>query len=135
MSQKREANDSLQPINSFTKENLGKDDVITAFTSPNGRVVKVTGDVDEAMKVALEIDEDIVLDEETNKRLLRKIDMFLLPLICLLYAFQFMDKTTTSYAAVMGFKQDFDMVGDMYSWCGTAFYIGYLAFELSLIHI
>ena len=130
MSQKTEGHkDNLLPIVSFTKDNLGHDDVITSFMSPNGRVVKVTGDVDEAMKVVLEIDEEIVLDEATDKRLLKKIDMFLLPLIGLLYACQFMDKTTTSYAAVMGFKEHFNMVGDMYSWCGTAFYLGYLAFE------
>ncbi|RLV83392.1 hypothetical protein JA9_002844 [Meyerozyma sp. JA9] len=129
MSKKTGQEHNLQPIVSFTKDKLGHGDVITSFMSPNGRVVKVTGDVDEAMKVALEIDEDLVLDEDTDKRLLRKIDMFLLPLICLLYACQFMDKTTMSYAAVMGFKEYFNMVGDMYSWCGTVFYLGYLAFE------
>lgn len=121
--------EQIVPIVSFTKENIGTVDVITSFTSAHGKVVKVTGDVDEAMRVALEIDEDVVVDEATNKKLLRKIDLYLLPLICLLYAFQFMDKTTTSYAAVMGFKEDFNMVGDMYSWCGTSFYLGYLAFE------
>lgn len=121
--------DGVHPVVSFTKDNVGTFNVITSFTSPRGKVIEVTGDVDEAMKVALDIDEDITLDEATNKKLLRKIDLYLLPLICILYAFQFMDKTTTSYAAVMGFKEDFNMVGDMYSWCGTAFYIGYLAFE------
>lgn len=117
----------LEPVASFTKDNIGNPNVITSFTSA-GKVVTVTGDVDEAMQLALNLD-NVVLDDATNKRILRKIDLHLLPLICLLYAFQFMDKTTTSYAAVMGFKKDFHMVGDMYSWCGTAFYIGYLAFE------
>jgi ACS family allantoate permease-like MFS transporter len=117
----------LEPIVSFTQDNIGTLDVITSFTSAGGKVVNVTGDVDEAMKIALNID-GVVLDKATNKRILRKIDIYLLPLICMLYAFQFMDKTTTSYAAVMGFQTYFHMVGDMYSWCGTAFYLGYLVF-------
>ncbi len=29
----------------------------------------------------------------------------------------------------MGFREYFGMVGNMYSWCGTAFYLGYLFFE------
>lgn len=121
-------NEQIEPINSFTKENIGTKDVITTFTSPVGKQVTITGDVDEAMKVALE-NETIQIDDKMNKKILRKIDLFLLPLICFLYACQFMDKTTNSYAAVMGLKTDLNMVGDMYSWCGTAFYLGYLAFE------
>lgn len=119
---------TLEPVVSFTKDNIGALEVLTSFRSPSGKEVKITGDVDEAMAVALDA-EGIEVDAETNRRVLRKIDIYLLPLICLLYATQFMDKTSTSYAAVMGFKTDFNMVGDMYSWCGTAFYIGYLVFE------
>lgn len=119
----------VAPVVSFTKDNLGTNEVITSFMSPKGHNVEVTGDVDEAMKIALDIDEDLVLDEATDRRLLWKIDRYLLPLICLLYALQFMDKTTTSYAAVLGFRDDFHMVGTMYSWCGSAFYLGYLFFE------
>lgn len=121
-------NDNLEPVVSFTNENLGSPDVITSFTSATGKTVKITGDVDEAMQVALEGDM-FEFSEADDKKLLRKIDLNLLPLICLLYACQFMDKTTSSYAAVMGLRKDFNMVGDMYSWCGTAFYIGYLVFE------
>lgn len=85
---------------------------------------------DEAMRVALNLEgKTVVLDEERDKRLLRKIDFYLLPLVCFLYACQFMDKTTNSYAAVMGLKTDLNMKGDMYSWTGTAFYLGYLVFE------
>lgn len=128
MSLKEKNSEDLAPVVSFTRDNIGTVDVITSFRSAQGKTVNVTGDVDEAMRFALET-EGLVIDEETNRKLLRKIDMYLLPLICMLYAFQFMDKTTTSYAAVMGFKTDFNMVGDMYSWCGTAFYLGYLFFE------
>lgn len=70
----------------------------------------------------------VVLTKERDKKLLFKIDLYILPLICFLYALQFMDKTSISIAAVMGLKIDLGMVGTMYSWAGTAFYLGYLVF-------
>jgi len=110
-------------------ESLNRDHVITTVLSPHtGKVVEITGDVDEAMKFALE-GEKVTLDEETDRKLLRKIDLYVLPLICILYATQFMDKLSNSYAAILGLRKDLHMVGDMYSWTGSAFYLGYLAFE------
>ena len=121
--------EALSPIVSFHRGNVGNLATITSFTSAAGKEIAVTGDVDEAMALVMDKEGGVEYDEETKRKVLRKTDIYLLPLICLLYAFQFMDKTTTSYAAVMGLKTDFNMVGDMYSWCGTSFYIGYLAFE------
>ncbi len=84
------------------------------------------GDEDEALKY---YDDEIVIDEETDKRLLRKIDLYICPLMCILYACQFMDKNTNSSAAIMGLRTDLHMVANQYSWTGTAFYLGYLVFE------
>lgn len=120
--------EQFSPVVSFTRDNVGSLGPIASFTLADGKLVTITGNVDDAMGIALH-EEPVELDEASDRRLLRKIDVYLMPLICLLYACQFMDKTTTSYAAVMGFKEDFNMVGDMYSWCGTAFYLGYLVFE------
>ena len=69
------------------------------------------------------------LDSVQADKLLRKIDLYLLPVMCLLYCFQFMDKLTTSYASVLGLRKELKMQGDMYSWTATAFYLGYLVFE------
>lgn len=118
----------IRPIRSFTRDDIGSARVLTSITSPCGREVEVTGEVDEAMKYAIG-NSGVVIDEATNKRLLRKIDLYLAPVMCFLYACQFMDKTTNSYASVMGLREDLNMVGDMYSWSGTAFYLGYLFFE------
>lgn len=71
----------------------------------------------------------IEIDAKTNRRILRKIDMCLMPVMCLLYCFQFMDKLSNSFASILGLRDDLNMVGDMYSWTGTAFYLGYLVFE------
>ncbi|CAN6607552.1 allantoate permease [Trichomonascus vanleenenianus] len=85
--------------------------------------------IDEAFEIAQQ-SQGLVVDEETNKRLLRKIDMYICPLLCFVYAIQFMDKTSNSSAAIMGIREDLKMEGTMYSWTGSAFYIGYLVFEM-----
>lgn len=103
--------------------------VLAVIMSPSGKPVEVTGDVDEAMKLAIHNKDYAQLDEVTSKRILKKIDMYLLPVMCMLYCFQFMDKLSNSYASVLGLRTDLGMIHDMYSWTGTAFYLGYLAFE------
>ena len=125
--EKNLANSEVKPVASFTEENINNDQVITTILSPDGKEVPVTGDVDEAMKLALHSHRE--LDEATDKRLLRKTDFYIMPLICFLYACQYMDKTTNSSASVMGLREDLNMKGDMYSWVGSSFYLGYLAFE------
>lgn len=119
---------TVEPTTSFTVDNIHSKQPITSILSLDGKPVEITGDVDEAMELALR-SQKIVLDKDTDRKLLRKIDLYIMPLLCFLYACQFMDKISNSYAAVMGLREDLNMVGDMYSWSGTAFYLGYLFFE------
>lgn len=112
-------------VTSFTEEKIGDKNVITTILSPNGREVLVDGDVDEAMRLALKA-KDIEVTPEEDRKLVRKIDLCLFPLMCLIYAIQFMDKTTNGNAAVMGLRTDLHMHGTQYSWVGSSFYFGYL---------
>ena len=48
--------------------------------------------------------ETIVLDAEEQRRLLRKIDFNLMPFLCIVYGLNYLDKTTLSYASIVGFK-------------------------------
>ncbi|KKY36428.1 putative mfs allantoate [Diaporthe ampelina] len=85
---------------------------------------------DEALRVLQgENGEAIELSPEDERRLLRKIDWNLMPLLCLVYGLNYLDKTTVSYASVMGLKQDISLSGHQYSWIGSMFYFGYLAWE------
>ncbi|KAK6209245.1 hypothetical protein LQW54_006457 [Pestalotiopsis sp. IQ-011] len=63
------------------------------------------------------------------RRVLRKIDLHLMPLLMVTYLIQFLDKSCVSYAALWGMKDDAHLVGSEYSWLTTIFYLGYLAFE------
>lgn len=92
------------------------------------KILEHGGDADEALK-AMIANSDLVLDEATNKRLLRKIDWHLMPIMCVVYGINYLDKTTISYASIMGLKADLKLRGDNYQWLGSMFYFGYLAWE------
>lgn len=120
---------------SITEADLENKNTITQIKSPvTGKVVNITGDADEAMKFIIDHDVEDV-DPEKDRKLLRKIDCYLMPLMCLLYCFQFMDKLSNSYASILGVREALDMKGDMYSWTGSAFYLGYLFFEFPSVRI
>ncbi|EHK97936.1 putative Uncharacterized transporter [Glarea lozoyensis 74030] len=71
----------------------------------------------------------IVLTPEAEKKLLRKIDWNLMPMLCVVYGLNYLDKTTLSYASVMGLQKAIHLKGDNYQWLGSMFYIGYLVWE------
>lgn len=67
---------------------------------------------------------------EELRRLERKIDFMILPYIAVCYAFFYIDKTTLSYAAIFGIRQDLHLVGTQYNWLSSAFYFGFLAWAI-----
>ncbi|KAB2576883.1 Major facilitator superfamily [Lasiodiplodia theobromae] len=71
----------------------------------------------------------ILEDEETRKKLLRKIDWTITPLLAGTYFLQFLDKNTLSYTSVMGMREDTGLKGQQYSHVSMLFYIGFLATE------
>lgn len=120
---------SVKSAEGVNQDRKTSGEVSAAYISPVLQVEPLQN-VDDAMQLAIESEtKGVAFDPEKDKRLLLKIDLYLLPLLCFLYALQFMDKTTNSYTAVMGLKEDLHMTGSMYSWCGTAFNFGYLIFE------
>lgn len=60
------------------------------------------------------------------KKLLRKIDRFLLPLMWFCYGIQQTDKTSLGTQAIFGLREDTGLVGQQYSWLTTIFYVGRL---------
>ncbi|KAJ5949898.1 pantothenate transporter [Penicillium verhagenii] len=62
----------------------------------------------------------------SEKKLLRKIDGWLLPFMVVSYMLQFLDKQSLSQSSIMGFIVDLKLTGNEYSWCGSIFYFGYL---------
>ena len=114
------------------------------FASLDGRKASVAGengivtvesleDADEALAFlenhprSLEIAEAgsaILEDAARLKKLVRKIDLTIAPLLAAVYFLQFLDKTTLSYTAVMGIRTDTHLKGQEYSDLSMLFYVG-----------
>lgn len=104
--------------------------------SQNGTVtVANLVDADEALAfltnhprtVDIEIEGNVILDDPKQlRKLIRKIDLTIAPLLAAVYFLQFLDKTTLSYTAVMGIRDDTHLKGQDYSNLSMLFYIGTL---------
>ncbi|KAK1924527.1 major facilitator superfamily domain-containing protein [Papiliotrema laurentii] len=73
---------------------------------------------------------DGAIDPAAEKRLKRKIDWRILPILGICYCFYYVDKTTLSYAAIFGIKKDLNLHGTQYSWLSSIFYFGWLAWAI-----
>ncbi|KAL4883895.1 major facilitator superfamily domain-containing protein [Aspergillus karnatakaensis] len=63
---------------------------------------------------------------EEEKRILRKIDLHIIPVMGLCYMLQYMDKVSLGYATQLNLRTDLNLHGSEYSWCSSVFYFGYL---------
>lgn len=89
--------------------------------SPTGR--------DKAAQFLKQAGHQITVTPSENARVLRKIDLRLLPLLLSVYCLQSLDKTTLSYASVFGIIEDTGLQGDQFSWLGSVVYVAQLAFQ------
>ncbi|KAF2821798.1 MFS general substrate transporter [Ophiobolus disseminans] len=67
------------------------------------------------------------LDE---KKILRKMDLRLIPMLALLYLLSFLDRGNIGNAKIEGLVEDLGMSGAQYNWCLTVFFFTYAAFEV-----
>ena len=95
--------------------------------------VSSLGDADEALsflenhprRAEIAAQGNAILEDPVQlKKLIRKIDLTIAPLLAAVYFLQFLDKTTLSYTAVMGIRTDTNLVGQDYSNLSMLFYVG-----------
>nr|QFR37074.1 MFS transporter [Cyberlindnera americana] len=116
-------------VSASESQDVASNEMLDAVISVNGHDYKLDNkNVDEAMEIALE-SKNIDLTPEQDRKLRKKIDLYLIPFFVLMYSVQYMDKITNSFASVMGLQASLGMSGSQYSWLGSAFYLGYLVFE------
>lgn len=84
---------------------------------------------DVAAQFLKQADHPVVVTPEDNRRVLRRIDLRILPIILFVYCLQSLDKTSLSYASVFGLIQDTNLVGDQFSWLGSVVYVAQLVFQ------
>ncbi|KAH8658442.1 MFS transporter [Xylariales sp. PMI_506] len=64
--------------------------------------------------------------EADSKKVLRKLDFIVLPMMMTTYMLSFLDKQTLNYSNAYGLQADTHMTGDDYSWVSSALYFGWL---------
>ncbi|KAL4922604.1 major facilitator superfamily domain-containing protein [Aspergillus aurantiobrunneus] len=88
---------------------------------------------------ALELIEDVghstILTRENNKRVLRRIDLRLLPILLGIYFLQQLDKSTLSYGSVFGLIEDANLKGQEYSWLGSSIYLVQLVAQPAIAYV
>ncbi|CAB4417174.1 unnamed protein product [Rhizophagus irregularis] len=76
------------------------------------------------------IEELFIEDKEFEKKLLRKIDLRIMPLLTLLYLLSFLDRVNIGNAKLAHIEEDLGLVGSQFNWCLSIFFIGYILFEV-----
>ncbi|KAI9641687.1 hypothetical protein NHQ30_009543 [Ciborinia camelliae] len=69
---------------------------------------------------------DIEVDPQEAKRVLRKIDIRLMPILFVTYMLQYLDKNSINFSSVYGLQKGTHLKGQQYSWLSSIFYFGYL---------
>ncbi|KAJ6031975.1 hypothetical protein N7540_002707 [Penicillium herquei] len=98
---------------------------------------ETTGVDEKSVYIATETGQDTAIGEsveyhaspEEERRLLRKLDLFMIPVMGVCYMLQFMDKLAISQATLLNLRADLHLVGQEYTWCSAVFYFGYLAWS------
>ena len=62
---------------------------------------------------------DIQADPEEVKRVLRKIDYRIMPILFVTYMLQYLDKNSINFSSVYGLQKGTHLKGQDYSWLGT----------------
>ncbi|RKK42055.1 hypothetical protein BFJ67_g10251 [Fusarium oxysporum f. sp. cepae] len=81
------------------------------------------------IKMGRSPDEQITISPADDARILRRIDIALLPLMLSVYFLQALDKATLSYASIFGLIEDTNLEGDQYSWLGSIVYLAQLIMQ------
>lgn len=72
---------------------------------------------------------DLLADPARNRRLVRKVDTLVLPLLAGTYVLQYIDKQAMSYAAVFDLLDGTGITLAQYGWFTSLFYLAYLVAE------
>ncbi|KAF4126229.1 Major Facilitator Superfamily [Geosmithia morbida] len=71
----------------------------------------------------------IHVSPEDSARILRRIDIALLPIMLIVYFLHALDKATLSYASVFGLIDDTHLTGSQFSWLGSIVYVAQLLMQ------
>ncbi|KAF5364845.1 hypothetical protein D9757_011276 [Collybiopsis confluens] len=102
------------------------------FTSSPLTVMEKSEDIEsgKASSVGSSSDLRMVEDPAMEKRVWRKIDFYVLPIVAMFYLLSFLDRTNVANARVAGLQTALKMTNKQYSIALTVTYVPYIAAEL-----
>ncbi|KAJ9604774.1 Allantoate permease [Cladophialophora chaetospira] len=116
-----------------------KENVADAFVSPKQTSVPsqaTKNDGDAALELLSSTGGlEQPIDPARDRRLRKKIDLHIMPLICLVYFLQYIDKVSLSYASVTGLRESAHLHGNQFNWVASIFFFGQLTFEFPTIRL
>lgn len=65
-----------------------------------------------------------------EKKLVKKIDFFLMPMLWIMYILNYVDRTNIGNAKIAGMAKDLNLTDDGYAWVLSIFFFGYLVCEI-----
>lgn len=80
-------------------------------------------------------DDSISFDPKEQARILQKVDLYLLPIITLLYLMSFLDRSSIGNAKISGLATDLDLAPVQYNIALSIFFISYVSFEVSSTYL
>ncbi|WVQ96904.1 hypothetical protein IAU59_004012 [Kwoniella sp. CBS 9459] len=78
------------------------------------------------------LDPTLVIDDQLNRQIKRRVDKRIMPFLLLIY---FCQTCTLAFSSIMGIQADTHLVGQQYSTLGTILYVGYMIGELPVNRI
>jgi len=114
---------------SSSKANVEAIEAVNIVQAAGPERVVPTGHRDKAAELLDSAPSRIALTAADNRRILRKIDLVILPILLVVYFLQALDKATLAYASVFGLITDTNLQGEEYSWLGSIVYVAQLIFQ------
>ncbi|KAL8410127.1 hypothetical protein RB596_000004 [Gaeumannomyces avenae] len=73
---------------------------------------------------------DLTIDPAAEKKLVRKLDLYLAPMMVLFFLMAYLDRSNIGNAAIAGMTEDLELTGDRLNVAVTVFYVTYITFEI-----
>ncbi|KAI0509622.1 allantoate permease [Xylaria bambusicola] len=93
------------------------------------QITSVSQDLDENYEF-FKAGSDVDATEGEVKKVVRKIDYHVVPILFVIYFLQYLDKNAINFANAYGLQMGTNLHGQDFSWLGSIFYFGYLAGQI-----
>ncbi|RIB28136.1 major facilitator superfamily domain-containing protein [Gigaspora rosea] len=90
---------------------------------------EVTTNTEEKKKAELIFKPEVITDAN-EKKLIKKIDLRIIPLIVVVNILSFLDRVNIGNAKLAHLEHDLNLVGNEYNWALSIFFLGYILFEV-----